>query len=156
MSAAVRTITLEHAIHPLTLAPTFMMYFGDSKKFASFFSTRENAVLCIGNELLRGNADTFVEVFLPLPEPVAPDFSLPTFARHEHDCESCKYLGHHGNADLYVCLSRTFATLIARTGPEGQYKSVEVSDFLAAGSSSEAIRRAYAMAVEDGWLPSPN
>lgn len=37
----------------------------------------------------------------------------------EHDCESCKFLGHYKNQDLYFCENEFDSTVIARRSSDG-------------------------------------
>lgn len=64
---------------------------------------------------------------------------------HEHDCECCTYLGTMDKHDLYVCPSEP--TVIARYGPDGDYKSG-----LAFVNHSELLRVAADLALERGLL----
>ncbi len=43
-------------------------------------------------------------------------------SRHEHDCESCLFMGCHNEYDLYFCPEP--GDLIARYGEHGSYISV--------------------------------
>jgi hypothetical protein len=47
--------------------------------------------------------------------------------RHEHDCHRCDYLGRFKEYDLYICLRQQeyldLSTVIARYGPQGEYRS---------------------------------
>lgn len=50
---------------------------------------------------------------------MTPDSPPP---RYTHDCARCKFLGPHGDFDLYFCPGPN-TTVIARRGGEGNYKS---------------------------------
>jgi len=69
--------------------------------------------------------------------------------RYKHDCDTCTFLGRHGEADLYFCMQHgTMPTVIARFGAGADYTSglllADVDPYLA-----EARARAHAR----GLLP---
>ncbi len=69
--------------------------------------------------------------------------------RHHHDCHACRYLGRHGDADLYHCAIHGFPTVVARRG-DGSANVVaitaeQVQRGYAYGPLLEAYRRALEM-----------
>ena len=64
--------------------------------------------------------------------------------RYEHDCEKCKPLGEFQEFDLYFCEQALGGkTVIARSGPEGEYVSgMSFADSMP--ELGEAKRRAIA------------
>lgn len=65
--------------------------------------------------------------------------------RYEHDCEDCVFLGQWKIYDLYYCPGEP--TVIARTGPDGEYQSGMV--FVGV---SQPLTEAYNRAVELGLI----
>ena len=63
--------------------------------------------------------------------------------RYEHDCDDCVFLGQYEIYDLYFCPGEP--TVIARTGPEGEYQS----GMMFVGVS-EPLTEAYDRAVKRG------
>lgn len=61
--------------------------------------------------------------------------------RHQHDCDKCISLGEHNEYDLYYCEQGGLPTVIARFGPEGEYKS-GMCFILVDPDLKEAARRA--------------
>lgn len=52
-----------------------------------------------------------------------------TERRYKHDCETCKFLGHYNEYDLYYCSQTGLPTVIARYGDDGpEYTSGMGSD----------------------------
>lgn len=50
-------------------------------------------------------------------------------SRYEHDCDACIFMGwHFGKYDLYFCPNDK--SLIARRGPDGEYKSLSVTTYI--------------------------
>ena len=75
--------------------------------------------------------------------------------RHNHDCKSCVYLGHHKDRDLYFCPGNN-KTVIARFGEDGDYESginfaldkkVKYKGYQL-GFGSDALHRALTRAIE--------
>ena len=68
--------------------------------------------------------------------------------RHDHDCDRCVFLGHHGTDDLYVCPDEP--TVIARHSSEGGNYSSGLSFVGPRGIA--ALTEAYDRAVARGLL----
>lgn len=49
-------------------------------------------------------------------------------SRHEHDCDTCIFMGTFDEYDLYFCPGSK--SMIGRHGPEGEYKSLSVSTYI--------------------------
>ena len=49
--------------------------------------------------------------------------AIPLKPRHEHDCESCRFLGQLAQYDIYVCPQGGHPTIVARHGRDGEYFS---------------------------------
>lgn len=61
--------------------------------------------------------------------------------RYLHDCDTCVFLGHFEEYDLYFCPARLFSTVVARF-------SGEIADYTSGlGSSSPALVEAEVLTL---------
>jgi hypothetical protein len=61
-TAVLRVTTIEKVTRPITKTTAFMMYSGNSKEYASVFSSFELAVKMAEDDLLRGRTDLIMTV----------------------------------------------------------------------------------------------
>lgn len=71
-------------------------------------------------------------------------------ARHEHDCSKCKFLGQFKEYDLYFC--PTEPTLIARYGPDGEYRSGLSFGIHYKDDPEHSLGEAYRRAVKNEFI----
>lgn len=73
--------------------------------------------------------------------------------RHEHDCETCEFLGTVREFDLYFCTSLGWDTVIARFGPGGEYYSgLEIAKMCYERGDDHPLASAYRLALWGGLL----
>ena len=68
----------------------------------------------------------------------------------QHDCDLCKFLGHHNGHDMYFCLQgRNSPTVLARYGNDGP----DYTSGLELAAHVGPLRVAKVMAEVSGYLP---